>query len=326
MTYDGFKRTITKDGNMNNYFRIKLGYKNIHIQDCLDGNFVGVDFNIPYDLTGKFPDDWHDFNKEFIPIYLANNPERTKVLAGLACGNLWTVAKYINIGDFVLCQDQEEHFHVGEVTGNYIYQPGSILPHRRQVKWLTQTIAREDLSQAFRQSAGAASFVCNLTNYRDEIERLIGGSITQPPIVSTDETIEDPYAFAMEKHLEDFLLQNWEYTELGKNYNIFEEEGERVGQQYQTDTGPIDILAISKDKKTLLVLELKKGHASDAVVGQALRYMGYVKEELADVGQSVKGIIIAIEDDPRIRRALIMVPDIDFYQYKVSFKLIKGVK
>jgi len=69
------------------------------------------------------------------------------------------------------------------------------------------------------------------------------------------------------------------------------------------------------------VLELKKGRASDVVVGQLLRYMGYVKEELAEEGQHVKGIIIAMEDDPRIRRALAVVPDIDFYRYQISFKL-----
>ena len=72
-----------------------------------------------------------------------------------------------------------------------------------------------------------------------------------------------------------------------------------IGQQYPTDTGPIDILAISKDNKTLLVVELKKGRASDAVVGQCQRYMGYVKEELAEKNQDVKGVIIAFEDDKK---------------------------
>lgn len=80
--------------------------------------------------------------------------------------------------------------------------------------------------------------------------------------------------FALEKHLEEFLVQNWHQTELGIKYNIYEEEGELVGQQYPTDTGPIDILAISKDKTELLVVELKKGRASDAVIGQIQRYMG----------------------------------------------------
>lgn len=111
---------------------------------------------------------------------------------------------------------------------------------------------------------------------------------------------------------------------MGRDYDIYQENGELVGQQYQTDTGPLDILAISKDKKTLLVVELKKGRASDVVVGQALRYMGYVQDELAEEAQSVRGVIIALEDDQRIRRALTMVPSIDFYRYQVSFKLMRG--
>ena len=121
-----------------------------------------------------------------------------------------------------------------------------------------------------------------------------------------------------------FLVQNWKQTELGKDFDIFEEDGELVGQQYQSDTGPMDILAIKKDKTQLLVVELKKGRARDAVVGQVLRYMGYVKQELAESNQSVKGVIIALDDDTRIRRALAMTPDISFYRYEVSFKLTKA--
>lgn len=131
-------------------------------------------------------------------------------------------------------------------------------------------------------------------------------------------------AFALEKHLEDFLVQNWTQTELGKNYDVFEEEGQKAGQQYPTDTGSIDVLAVSKDKKELLVLELKRGRASDAVVGQILRYMGFVMEELAEDGQTVRGLIIALEDDQRLRRALAATPNIDFYRYQVNFKLIKA--
>ena len=128
----------------------------------------------------------------------------------------------------------------------------------------------------------------------------------------------------MEKHLEDFLVENWAQTELGREYDIYAEDGEPVGQQYRTDTGPLDILAVSKDKKRLLVVELKKGRASDAVVGQTLRYMSYVQEELAEAGQTVLGVIIAHEDDQKIRRALAMTPNIVFYRYQVSFKLVKA--
>jgi restriction system protein len=71
-------------------------------------------------------------------------------------------------------------------------------------------------------------------------------------------------------------------------------------------------------------VELKKGRASDAVVGQILRYMGFVQEELAEEEQSVRGVIIALDDDQRIRRALAVVPDIDFYRYQISFDLVKA--
>ena len=144
-----------------------------------------------------------------------------------------------------------------------------------------------------------------------------------PILFSTDASVEDPSSFALEEHLEEFLVKNWSHTALGKDYDIYEEDGEKA-QQYQTDTGPLDILAISKDKKRLLVVELKKGRASDAVVGQTLRYMSFVQDELAEVGQTVLGVIIAHENDQRIRRALTMTPNIAFYRYQVSFNLVKA--
>lgn len=59
------------------------------------------------------------------------------------------------------------------------------------------------------------------------------------------------------------------------------------------------------------------------VVGQILRYMGYVKEQIADAGQVVEGAIIALEDDQKLRWALATVPSISFYRYQVRFKLLK---
>jgi restriction system protein len=70
-------------------------------------------------------------------------------------------------------------------------------------------------------------------------------------------------------------------------------------------------------------VELKKGRASDVVVGQIQRYMGYVLEELAEDDQTIRGVIIALEDDLRLRRALKVASNIDFYRYRVSFKLFK---
>jgi len=235
---------------------------------------------------------------------------------------LWTVSKGIKKGDVVLCPDGSGQYRVGEVSGDYSYEPSKILFHRRPVHWLSISIDRPAMSEALRNSAGSIGTVSNVSRYSEEIEKLIGG-LSVPKLISTDETVEDPSAFALEEHLEDFLVANWAQTELGKEYAIYEEDGEKA-QQYQTDTGPLDILAISKDKKRLLVVELKKGRASDAVVGQTLRYMSFVKEMLAEEDQTVQGIIIALEDDQRIRRALTMVSNILFYRYQISFKLVRA--
>jgi len=308
---------------MKNYYRVMLGRKSVHAATCIAGNFIGGDFEIPQDLSGDLPDDWRAFNNKFIPIFLAGHPGKSKISAGLACGALWTIAKGIKASDLVLCPDGTGIYRVGEVSGEYYYVPGDVLPHRRPVLWLSQTINRADMSDALKYSTGSIGAISTITGYQDEIEKLIGRE-SKPLIMSTDGTIEDPIAFALEKHLEDFLVANWSKTDLGKSYDIYEEEGEKVGQQYPTDTGQIDILAISKDKKSLLAVELKKGRASDVVVGQVLRYMGYIQEELAEPGQKVRGLIIALEDDQRIKRALAVVPSIEFYRYQVSFHLVKA--
>lgn len=300
-----------------------LGAKSAHIEECLKGNFIGADFDIQQDLSKHLYENWREFNKKFIPVWLETHPDKSKVSAGLACGALWTVAKGLKRGDIIISPDGMGKYHIAEVLDEYSYHPGQTLPHRRTVCWFEQTIERADMTDSLKNSTGSIGTVSDITNYSAELEQLIGGT-KQPVIVSTDETVEDPTVFALEKHLEDFLVANWNQTELGKKYNIYEDGGDLIGKQYQTDTGFIDILAISKDKKELLIVELKKGRASDNVVGQIQRYMGFVLEELAEEGQTVKGIIIALEDDNRIRRALAVAPNIEFYRYQVSFKLFKA--
>lgn len=308
---------------MKNYIRVFLGAKSIYAQEGYEGNFIGADYDIDQDLTKELPENWRDFNAKFREIWLEKNPGKSKVAAGLACGMLWTVCKGIRIGDIVLCPDGTNNYYVGEVLSEYHYHAGANLPHRRTVKWYPVVINRDDMTQNLKNSAGSIGTTAYITQYAEEIEALIGNN--KPPVLfSTDPLVEDASVFALEKHLEEFLVKNWKHTELGKAYNIYEIDGDIVGQQFPSDTGPIDILAISKDGKTLLVVELKKGRVSDNVVGQIQRYMGYVKEELAESDQEVKGAIIALEDDIRIKRALSVTTNIEFFKYQVSFKLLKS--
>lgn len=305
------------------YRRVMLGKKSSFASQCISEGFIGADFGIRQNLSGSLSENWRDFNKQFIPIFLNNRPEKTRISAGLACGMLHTLCKGLSIDDIVMSPDGAGNYHFGKITSDYYYVDADALPHRRKVSWFEQVVARTELSDGLQMSAGSSGTVVDIAKHSEEIERLILGE-TNAKIVSTDSTIEDASVFAMEKHLEEFLIRNWLSTALGKSYDIYTEEGEVIGQQYPTDTGYIDILAVSKDRKEILVVELKRGRASDVVVGQVQRYMGYIMSELAEQDQSVRGCIIALDDDIRIRHALRVNPLIDFYRYEVSFKLNKS--
>lgn len=309
---------------MKNYYRIMLGRKGIYAEECLRDGFIGADFDIRQDLSRDLPDNWKDFNKQFIPIIIQNVPGKSKVAAGLSCGMLWTLCRKLDIDDIVLCPNGSGTYLVGRVKSGYYYAPGTSLPHRRKVEWSSVTVKRDEMSDDLKHSAGSLLTVADISKYAPEIETLIKEDLpSTTTIYSSNAEVEDPVAFAMEKHLEDFLIQNWKNTPLGKKYDIYEEDGEIVGEQYPSDTGPIDILAISKNRKEILVIELKRGRTSDVVVGQIQRYMGYVKEELAEDGQTVKGVIIGLDADVRLKRALSVTNNIEFYKYKIDFKLEK---
>ncbi|PXW92293.1 hypothetical protein C7444_12613 [Sphaerotilus hippei] len=59
------------------------------------------------------------------------------------------------------------------------------------------------------------------------------------------------------------------------------------------------------------------------VVGQILRDMGKVKEQIAEPNQTVAGVIIALDDDQKLKWALLAVPGISGHRHPVSFKLIR---
>jgi restriction system protein len=308
---------------MTRFYRVRLGSEMAFTDLARLEGFVGVDFGIKEDLTNQLPDNWRDFNKQFIPYLIALDSLKTRVGAGLNSGMTWTLCRGMDVGDYVISPATDGTFIVGNVTGLYEYVPGGSLPHRRPVKWLDRRISKDEFSNELWKSMRGPGTVVELTPYAKEIEAILSGAVL-PQLSVADPTVEDAGAFALEKHLEDFLIENWSQTMIATEYDIYEVDGQKVGQQYPTDTGPIDILAIKKDKSELLVIELKKGRASDSVVGQVQRYMGSVTELLAEEGQKVRGLIIALDDDLRIRRALSVAPNIDFYRYEVSFRLTKS--
>lgn len=310
---------------MTSAYLVRLGRQADLADEAIAGGYIGVDYGVAEDLSEKFPDSWPAFNKAYIPTFLAMNPGRSKIAAGLACATLWTVGRGMSDGDLVLSPTAAGSFRIGRVAGQYHFVPGEPLPHRRAVVWLPAVVEKSAMSPDLQRATLTRGTLGNITGRLAEVEVLAGSIPTPPTVVSTDPDVEDATQFALEKYLEEFLVDNWKKTELGKEYDIYpDEDGTPIGRQYPTDTGPVDILAVSKNNKDLLVVELKRGKASDTVVGQILRYMGFVKSELAEPDQAVRGVIIALEDDQRLRRALSVIPDVEFYRYQVNFKLAKA--
>jgi len=128
--------------------------------------------------------------------------------------------------------------------------------------------------------------------------------------------------FVLEKYLEDFLVTNFDRVFGGRLAVLADPEQGLIGQQFKTDVGTIDILAREESTSSFVVIELKKGRESDQVVGQVLRYMGWVRDNLCQEGQQVKGMIICREVDLRLTYALKMTQGIALKVYRVDFKLL----
>lgn len=310
---------------MTKYYKCALGQGAMHFAQASSESWVGTGWLDGLDLSGRFQDNWRDFNKEFIPIAIEQFGMTSRVSAGLACGQTWTLCFGLQKNDLIVSPNGQGQYQIGRITGDYYYQAGGPLPHRRPVDWVSGLIDKTALSDGLRRSLATQGTVTRLEEHGPEIESMLGLT-KRPELILGNADVENASSFALEKHLEEFLVANWTNTELAKKYDIFEENGVLIGQQYSTDTGNLDILAISKDKKELLVIELKRGRVSDVVVGQIQRYMGFVKDELCEPGQTVRGIIIGLDDDLRVRRALSVTQGIEFFKYEVSFKLVGGVQ
>lgn len=170
-----------------------LGRGSCFAEECVKGGYIGANFDIPQDLSKDLPEDWREFNKKFIPVYMANMPGKSKTAAGLACGFLWTICKGLAVGSVVLSPDGKGNYYIGEITGDYYFMPGTNLPHRRNVKWMDRLIKRSDMSDSLRNSIGSIGTCSDATRFADEIEELIKNSVTTAATSSTTASTKTHY-------------------------------------------------------------------------------------------------------------------------------------
>lgn len=160
-----------------------------------------------------------------------------------------------------------------------------------------------------------------ISEVTEEKFRELVGETREGVVEKVDLDVEDVTEFVLEKYLEDFIVSNFAAIFREELVLYRDPEENVIGQQYTTDVGIIDILAQESNSNSFVVIELKKGRESDKVVGQILRYMGWVKENLCKNGQDVKGIVICRELDTRLSYALAMTSNIAIKYYRIDFRL-----
>jgi restriction system protein len=324
---------------MNKSFKVMAGLGGKKAKEFMENSFIGINFDVNIDLAQFEGTSFETFKQDINFKYWSTVPHnRNKGSIAMTNRQLWQFAFEMNPGDIVISQDGLSidgaiTYAIGKITGEYIYSDDLDFPHQRKVEWGTGRLSRHSISAELNNYFKSGTTIVDLSLFTSEIELIASGNLgssalgnpssTLPNLASSahDSPLAERTGFVLESHLEEYMVRNWNSIEFGKNYDIYMVDGEVVGQQYQVDTGNIDILALSKDGNQFLVVELKRGRASDVVVGQIQRYMGFVKEELAEPHQTVAGAIIALEDDLRIRRALSVTQNISFYQYSIKFSL-----
>jgi hypothetical protein len=138
-----------------------------------------------------------------------------------------------------------------------------------------------------------------------------------------EESLPTVQRFGLERHLHDFLRDNWNYIPDFRDWSLHEVDGDLVGYEYITPIGKIDLLARHRTEPRWLVIELKRSQSNDTTVGQVLRYMGWVADHLVQPGEKVQGLIISGAGDERLHYALKFARDVELMLYEVDFHLRK---
>jgi RecB family endonuclease NucS len=156
----------------------------------------------------------------------------------------------------------------------------------------------------------------------DDFRVIVEGiRLASSEVNKTEDTIVNESQFALEAHLEEFIDRNWKNIEFGADLVRYEQD-DQSGRQFPAGPWSIDFLCIDKPNGDFVVIELKRGKSSDSTVGQVLRYIGWVEENLAKPGQNTRGIIIAQDVDDALRYAVRGLKNIKVMTYRVDFKLL----
>lgn len=130
-----------------------------------------------------------------------------------------------------------------------------------------------------------------------ELDRTVGGARAvkeKLKKMKNTKELEELLKEEEDKTLVDLIYEK-EIEEIIFKKPTIVESGLRIvtdGRQYSTIIGRIDLLGQARDGN-YVVIEIKRAEAQDRVMGQILRYIGWVHQNLCDSKTGVRGIIVA---------------------------------
>jgi hypothetical protein len=217
--------------------------------------------------------------------FKSSEPNRTKVAAGDRA-----ILREYGTGLWGLC----------EISGDWTDDPEAKSKHEIEAGWfpiakvhkwettLPYELVKEDLSnQNHRLRIAKATEVdLSTTQLALRVYHRLGYGST------------DGDFFVLEAGLEEAVKANLKQLKLRL-------ADESIQQQCSLGIGigRTDLICLD-ERDDFVVLELKAVHSSDSVVGQLLRYMGYIRENWAEkAGKKVRGIILTPSYDEQLRLA-----------------------
>jgi len=184
-----------------------------------------------------------------------------------------------------------------------------------ELRWITQDV----IYVTARMLSGERS---NQNKTSKEVVGVEESSEDISPAYESSVIEENTGFMPLEKHLEEYVMKNWDIVDFGEKLSIYREDDGTPAQQYVTDVGIIDILA--KDEKgNFVVIELKRAESKYHVMGQILSYMGWVQDNLVSGNEKVRGMIIVGKADKTLKSALNQVGDkVILKEYRMNMTLI----
>lgn len=152
------------------------------------------------------------------------------------------------------------------------------------------------------------------------VGRVDGDGAASTPALAEESEDSANGIFALESHLRDYLAKNLpKLTDHDEPLKLYVSPDGRDGVEFQTDVGPIDLLAVDSNGD-YYVMELKVNRGVDQALGQILRYMGWIATRLAN-GKQVYGVIMAANISDKLKYAATQVPQVRLMEYRLAVTL-----